>query len=109
MSSIQEQAQDPSIFKILAGAAGAFVSLKFIQGTWKERTVMAIGGCALSAFGTTPAATWVGLANAEGLVGFLIGLFGMSIVAKLYEVIQAIQPPLLLEKFFNWVFPNRNQ
>lgn len=78
---------DFSAAKLLAGLAGSVVSLRFVQGTIAERVFMGIGGAALSYYATTPAAQWVGVRDAEGLVGFLIGLFGMAIMAKIYEVI----------------------
>lgn len=80
---------DLSTAKLAAGLAGAVVSLRFVSGSAFERAIMCIGGAALSFYGTIPAAAWVGLPDAEGLVGFLIGLFGMSIMAKVYEGIQA--------------------
>ncbi len=82
-----EPASDFSIAKLLAGICGSVVSLRFVQGTIAERISMGIGGAALSYYASTPAAQWVGIKDAEGLVGFLIGLFGMAIMAKIYEVI----------------------
>lgn len=70
----------------LAGVAGALVSLKFINGTWPERLVMAAGGSLLSIYATPWAAVKTGLP--EGLCGFLFGLFGMAICAKIWESIQ---------------------
>lgn len=81
---------DFSLFKLAAGLAGAVVSLRFVQGTYLERLTMAVGGAALSYFGTTPLADWLAAPKAEGVIGFFIGLFGMAIVAKIYEVIQLL-------------------
>lgn len=81
---------DLSLGNLIAGIAGAFVSLRFVQGTLLERVTMAGGGAALSYYATPPIADWLGMASAEGLVGFLVGLFGMAIVAKVYEAIQAM-------------------
>lgn len=58
----------------------------------------------MSYFGTPVAATWIGMVNAEGLVGFLIGLFGMSVVSKFYEVIQAVDPKAVVDRFLSF-FP----
>lgn len=80
-------ADDVSLAKIAAGAAGAFVSLRFMQGTVTERMFMGVGGAALSYYATTPVAVWVKVGDAEGLVGFLIGMFGMAIISKIYEVV----------------------
>jgi hypothetical protein len=49
---------------------------------------MAAGGAALSYFASDLIARWLAVPDALGLVGFLTGLFGMAIVAKVYEVIQ---------------------
>lgn len=81
---------DISLFKLAAGIAGAVVSLRFVQGSYFERVTMALGGAALSYFGTTPLSDWLAAPKAEGVIGFFIGLFGMAIVAKVYEVIQLI-------------------
>jgi hypothetical protein len=81
---------DINVFKLVAGLAGAVVSLRFVQGTWMERTLMAVGGAAMSYLGTTPLAEWLQAPKAEGVIGFFIGLFGMAIVAKIYEVVQLL-------------------
>lgn len=81
---------EPSQFDVLltklAGIGGALVSLRFIQGTWPERITMAIGGSLVSLYSTPWAAFKTGLP--EGLCGFLLGLFGMAVCAKLWEAIQ---------------------
>lgn len=81
---------DLSVGKLVAAAAGALVSLRFVTGTIPERLCMACGGAAFSYYASTPAAQWIGAPTAEGLVGFLIGLFGMAIAAKCYEAIMAL-------------------
>lgn len=81
---------DSHVFKLIAGVAGAVVSLNFVKGTWTERIVMAIGGAALSYFASNNLADWLNVPEALGLIGFLIGLFGMAIVAKVYEVLMLL-------------------
>jgi hypothetical protein len=83
-------ADDFSVAKLAPAVVGAMVSLKYMQGTYIERLAMAVGGAALSYYGTTPVAVWSNAPGAEGLIGFAIGLFGMSIVAKCYEIISLI-------------------
>lgn len=70
----------------LAGIAGAVVSMRFVQGTWPERLTMAISGALFSYY----AAPWVGKLTGlpEGLAGFLLGLFGMAVVSKIWEWFQ---------------------
>ncbi|VTU32375.1 hypothetical protein H4CHR_02999 [Variovorax sp. PBS-H4] len=88
--------------KLAAGIAGALVSMKFLQGTWPEKLGMAAGGSALSYFATTPIAEWLSTPRAEGLVGFLVGLFGMAIVSKGYEVIQMLDSKEMAKEAWAW-------
>ena len=64
---------------------------------------MCLGGAALSFYGTTPVHEWVSLQNTEGLIGFLIGLFGMAIVAKAYEVLQMMDAKQIATDAWDWV------
>lgn len=70
----------------LAGVAGALVSMRFLNGTIVERVFMAIGGAFFAFYATD----WVSskLALPEGLTGFLLGLFGMSILSRMWEWMQ---------------------
>lgn len=70
----------------LAGVAGALVSMRFLNGTVLERILMATGGAFFSFY----AAPWASerLSLPEGLTGFLLGLFGMSVLARLWEWVQ---------------------
>ena len=81
---------DIGIAKLISAVAGAALSLKFVVGTWVEKIIMAIGGAFLSYYASTPVAAWMEAPKAEGLVGFLLGLFGMAVVSKVYEVIQSL-------------------
>jgi hypothetical protein len=72
----------------LAGVAGAAASLAFIKGNLIERVVMAIGGAVLSLYATPWMSAKTGLP--PGLCGFLLGLFGMAICAKVWEVIATL-------------------
>ena len=81
----------------LSGVVGSLVSLRFIAGTWPERFTMALGGSALSLYSSTYVAERTGLP--EGLSGFLLGLFGMAIAAKVWEAIQATQAADVLARF----------
>jgi hypothetical protein len=96
---------DPDIgwSKLLPAAAGTAISMRFVKGTKWERLSMAIGGLALSYYGTTPAANFVGMGSAEGLVGFVIGMFGMSLAAKVYETIGAIDAKQLAADLTGWL------
>jgi hypothetical protein len=80
---------DPAITKLLPALIGSVISLRWVQGTWYERLLMVTGGAALSYFGTPWVTNQMQMADAQGLVGFLIGLFGMAMIAPLYEAIRA--------------------
>ncbi len=79
------EADNPLLIK-LAGVAGSALSLFFVKGTWPERLCMALGGAVGSYYLTPTIALKVGLP--EGFCGFLVGLLGMAVVAKVYELIQ---------------------
>lgn len=50
---------------------------------------MFIAGWACSIFGAPHAASWLGFS--EGFAGFLLGLFGMAIVDKIFETWKALE------------------
>ena len=71
-----------------AGIGGALLSMKFLQGSWTERVFLACGG-ALFSFYAAPSLSRVS-GMPEGLSGFLLGLFGMAVVSKGWEVLQSL-------------------
>lgn len=76
---------NPVLIK-LAGVAGSALSLFFVKGSWHERVAMSVGGAAVSYYAAPWIAGKTGLP--DGLCGFFVGLFGMAVVAKAYELIQ---------------------
>lgn len=72
----------------LAGVAGAMASLVWIRGPWPERVMMAVGGALVSYYASPWAAARTNMP--EGLSGFLLGLFGMAVCAKVWEVVQSL-------------------
>lgn len=77
----------PEALRGLPGALGAIVALRWITGTPMQRMASFIGGVAASRYGADHAAAWMG--TSAGLTGFLIGLFGMAVAAKVFEAIAA--------------------
>jgi hypothetical protein len=73
----------------LSGIAGALVSMRFLNGSIWERLTMAVGGATFSVY----AAEYVAAKSSlpEGLAGFLLGLFGMSILSRAWEWFQTTQ------------------
>jgi sulfite exporter TauE/SafE len=95
--------QDPAIAKLGASLVGSLVSLRFVVGTWPERFLMFVGGAALSYYSTESVARWIGGGiDTVGLVGFFLGLLGMTIMSKVYEAIQALDSKQLAADFRNW-------
>lgn len=85
----------------LAGVAGAIVSMRFVQGSWPARIFMALGGAVFSYYAAPFLATKSGLP--EGLAGFLLGLFGMAVVSRMWEWIQATPIVETWGIFLNWL------
>src|SRR5690606_5682192 len=71
----------------LAGVAGAAVSMRYLQGSWPARLSMAASGALISYYAAPHLALRLGIP--EGLTGFLLGLFGMAIVSRGWEAVQA--------------------
>lgn len=75
---------------LVAGAVGAFVSLRFFEGLspW-ERWTTFLGGWAIAAYLTTPVTSYLELpAKVEVGISLLLGLFGMSLAAALMRVVR---------------------
>ena len=92
---------DPTLAKVIPASLGALVSLRFVQGTLPERLLMTAGGVSLSYYATPVSAAWLQMTHAEGLVGFVIGLFGMTLAAKVYEALQALDAAVLGEELLD--------
>jgi len=69
--------------KLLPGTVGSLLALGWVDATWPRKVFMGIGGAALSFF-VAPAAAAAAGTN-EGLAGFLLGLFGMAVVDKIFK------------------------
>lgn len=89
--------------ELLPGALGSIVALPFIKGPWHVRLAMVFGGAALSFYATHPVVNWLELSRSEGLVGFLVGLFGMAIVAKVYEIINSFEAKAVAVGLKDWI------
>ena len=83
-TELPQEIFSPEVLKALPGAAGSLVSILFVRDvTWPRRIGMFIGGAALAYWGSPWAAKWAQLD--AGFAGFLLGLLGMRIVAKLMD------------------------
>lgn len=94
---------DPIIMKAVSAVLGAVVSLKFLVGTYTEKLLMTIGGSALSFYASEPLSLWLDAVPAIGLVGFLLGVFGMAVIAKIYEVVLLTDAQYLATELGAWI------
>lgn len=86
------------------GIAGSLLALMFLRRPKLMLVGMFLGGCLLSYIGTSWLAEYLEVgAKGEGLVGFLIGLFGMTTVAKVYDLFESIQTPEVWATLREWV------
>ena len=94
---------DPVVAKLGASLFGGLVSLRFVKGTWPERLLMFVGGTALSYYSTEPVGHWIGGGpETLGLVGFFLGLLGMTVVGKFYEAIQSLDTKQMGQDIWAW-------
>lgn len=83
--------------KILPGAIGSIGALLWIKGTWPRRVAMMALGSAASYYGAPHVAGLFGMG--EGLAGFLVGLFSMSVVDSIFTTWQELGITEILREF----------
>jgi hypothetical protein len=93
---MQQHEIPPELIKALPGTIGSIVALRWISGSPLQRITAVCGGAGGAYYGTPYLGATMG--TDLGLTGFLIGLFGMAIAAKCFEVIALINPQALLDK-----------
>lgn len=96
---MSQDAIPPELFKAVPGTVGSIVALGWIRGTWPQRVFALFGGSASSYYGTGHMAALMG--TDAGLTGFLIGLFGMAVAAKCFELLQLLDPAKVLDKLLS--------
>lgn len=84
------------------GLLGALIALRWTEGTTVAKLLLVIGGATLSYYGTHPVAGWLNVTNADGLVGWALGLFGMNVASKVHEAISAIAAGDLWAALVEW-------
>jgi hypothetical protein len=94
--TMQQNDIPPEIIKAVPGALGSIVALRWINGTPMQRIIAVGGGAAGAYYGTPHLSAMMG--TDLGLTGFLIGLFGMAVAAKCFELIAMVSPAELLDK-----------
>lgn len=74
------------------GIAGSAVALFFMRRSPLIMAGIFIGGCLVSYYGTGWVSAQFEMEKADGLVGFLLGLFAMATAGKVFDTIDAISP-----------------
>ncbi len=69
--------------KVLPGVIGSVGALLWINGSWPRRIAMVGLGSAASYYGAPHLAYMFTMG--QGLAGFLLGLFGMSVVDSIFK------------------------
>lgn len=76
--------------KLIASIAGSALSLRLLPGTRAEKLIMFAAGCVLALLSGDPLGEWIGAPKLSGLIGFVVAFFGITLLYKMYDVIQAM-------------------
>jgi hypothetical protein len=93
---MQQHEIPPELIKALPGTIGSIMALRWISGSPLQRITAVCGGAGGAYYGAPYLGATMGADLS--LAGFLIGLFGMAVAAKCFEVIALINPQALLDK-----------
>lgn len=88
----------------LAGFFGALVALRWVRGGVWERVAMALGGMLLSYYVSPWLAGKLGVPDAVGMVGFLVGLFGMTLANRVWEALSVYDFAALWQRATDAIF-----
>ena len=90
---------DPALSKAVPGIVGSFIAMWRLQGiTRSQRVLSFLGGGVLSHYGTEGVLLYFPKLS-QGLTSFVLGLFGMAIAAKVFELIDELRPGAWLAEF----------
>ena len=90
----------PELSKHAPGFIGSLTALLFIRPSscWRAAGLL-LAGAASSMYGGPYVVIW--LSADPGLAGWLVGLFGMATVAKVYEVLEAVRPKTVIDRILD--------
>jgi hypothetical protein len=101
---VPDQGVVDEVTKFGSGFLGSLVSLRFLKGeSWLGKATLVCGGAALAYFAAPALGRLLHMDDALGLTGFMLGLFGMAVATKLYEVIQGFNAAEVAAVITNWV------
>lgn len=87
----------PEVSKLLPGVIGSIGALLWIQGSWPRRIALMALGSAASFYGGHHVSSLFSMG--EGLAGFLIGLFSMSVVDSIFKTWSELGFSSILREF----------
>lgn len=99
---MQQHDLPPEIVKAVPGVLGSFVSLIWIRGSLPQRLTSFVGGAAASYYGAEHMVALMGVSERMvGFSGFLVGMFGMAIAARVFDAIHAIDLGSFISRLMN--------
>lgn len=89
---------EPILAKAAPGVAGSLIAMWRLQGiTMWQRIWSFLGGCA-SSYYLPPLVHDLFPGSSENVIAFVIGLFSMAVIAKIFETIDELKPIKLLNE-----------
>lgn len=89
----------PELEKVIPGALGALVSLRWIDGTVYQRIGAVLGGAGTSYYGLDfVGRTWPSIQG--GFAGWLLGMFGMAVAHAIVKGIETFDVASRINKVF---------
>ncbi len=86
---------------VIAGIAGAVISMAFIEGSFKYKSALCLGGFAASHYLTPYAVKYFQLEESGG-AAFVIGIFAMSLTAAVIRVLKDVDFNSLMSQLTSW-------
>ncbi len=94
----------PDLRQAGPGVAGSLLALLFMRRPWTMLLAMFVGGCLIAYIVTPWLAAYLEVGpKGEGVVGFLLGLFGMATTAKVFDLIEAINVADIWAALKDWI------
>ena len=88
--------EQADVVKHAPGILGSLTAVFLLKDTWPRRGLLFFAGWASAHFIAPMVAKYLSI-DAE-VAGFIVGVFSMAIVAKSFEVVEAIQPKDLVDR-----------
>lgn len=91
-----ENFNHPEVAKTLPGVLGSLTALLFLKGPWQLKLGMFLAGAVFARYGTGTLVSYVNALD-PGFAGYILGLVGMAIVAKIFEFWETLEAANLFQ------------